>query len=103
VQFAMATAQANPNILDTIDWDEAIREYAEMSGIPAKIMASPEAVMAIRKAKAIAQAKAQQQQDAAVAAQGMESGAKAAKDASQAQLGNNSALDALISGITGQK
>jgi hypothetical protein len=103
IQFVMASAQANPNILDTIDWDQAAKEYAEMSGIPAKIMASPEAVMAIRKAKTQAQAKAEQQQDAAVMAQGAEMGAKAAKDASQAQLGNNTALDALIGGITGQK
>ena len=103
IQFVMASAQANPNILDTIDWDQAAKEYAEMSGIPAKIMASPEAVMAIRKAKVQAQAKAEQQQDAAVMAQGAEMGAKAAKDASQAQLGNNTALDALIGGITGQK
>jgi len=102
VNFVMASAAANPNIIDTIDWDQAARDYAEMSGIPAKIMASPEAVMAIRKAKAEAQAKMQQQQDAAVAAQGMATGAKAAKDAAQAQLGNNSALDALIGGITGQ-
>ena len=96
VQFVGGAAQLNPNILDNIDWDEAAQEYAAMLGIPAKVMASPEAVLALRKAKAEQQAKMAKQQDAMVAAQGMATGAKAVKDASQAPLGQNSALDALM-------
>jgi hypothetical protein len=102
IQFIMASAQANPDILDNVDWDEAAQEYADMLGIPAKVMATPEAIAQLRKAKAQAQAQAQAQQNAAIATQNIATGAKAAKDASQAQLGNNSALDSVLAGMTGK-
>jgi hypothetical protein len=100
IQFIMSAAQANPAILDNVDWDEAAQEYAEMLGIPAKVMASPEAIAMLRQAKAKAQVIAQQQANMAQGAQNAATVAKGAKDASQAQLGNNSALDQLI-GATG--
>lgn len=102
VNFVGSAAQVNPNILDNVDFDVAAQEYGDMLGVPAKIMASPEAVAAIRKQKAEAQAKQQQQQDAMVASEAMAKGAKGAKDASQAKLGENSALDQLMAGITGE-
>ena len=55
-----------------------------------------------RKAAAAAQAQAQQQQQAANTADMVAKGAGAAKDASQAELGKNSALDQLMAGIKGQ-
>lgn len=102
VQFIMSSAQANPDILDNLDWDEAAQEYADMLGIPAKIMASPEAISAIRRAKADAKAQAEAANAAMLGAQTMAAGAKGAKDASQAKLGENSALDQLLGGIKGK-
>jgi hypothetical protein len=100
----LATIQLNAQgaaVIDNIDFDENIQEYADMLGVPAKTMASPEMITQLRQARAAAQAKAQQQQDAATAAQTMAAGAKGAKDASGAELGKNSALDQLMAGMTG--
>lgn len=103
INFIISSAQANPNILDNIDWDKAAQEYGDMLGVPAKIMASPEAIAAIRKAKAEAQARAEQQIQQQGMVEGLATGAKAAKDASQAELGKNSALDSILSGMTGKQ
>ena len=98
VQFIIGSAQANPAILDNIDWDEAAQEYATMLGIPAKVMASPEAIAALRKARAEAQAKAAEAQNMAEQAQIAEVGANAAKTASETEMGKNSALDQILGG-----
>lgn len=100
----LATLQVNGQgaaVIDNINFDEQLMEYADMLGIPAKTMNTPEAKDQIRQARAQAQAQAQAQQQAMVAAQGIATGAKAAKDASQAPLGQNSALDAVLAGIKG--
>lgn len=89
-------------VLDNVDFDVNLQEYAQMLGVPAKTMKSPEMIAQIRKIRQQAQEKAQKQQEAMAASQAMAVGAKGAKDASQAELGKNSALDQLMAGITGQ-
>jgi hypothetical protein len=99
--FVAQLAAVDTSVLDKIDWDEAVETYAEMIGIPARILRSAEAVAAIREAKKEAQLKMQQ-------AQAGMSGAEAARTLSQAKLGQdkegqNSALDAVIAALTGGK
>ncbi len=73
-------------IADIIDADETIREVAEMEGAPAKMLLKK----ADLEAKRQAEAEAAQQQAQAEAMPAM---AKAAKDASEAELGKGSMLD----------
>jgi hypothetical protein len=89
-------------VLDNINFDEQIQEYAEMLGIPAKSMNSPEMRDALRKAKREAQAKAQQAQEAQIQADNMNKMSGAAKNLGTTPMDQNSALDAVLGGITGK-
>ena len=51
--FAVSLLQADPTAVDTIDFDEAIRSYAAMAGVPAKV---------VRDQILVAQMRAQRQQ-----------------------------------------
>lgn len=103
VQFFGGMAGLDQNVIDVLDFDEVGREYAEMIGVPPKLIKSPEVVEAIRKLKAEAAAKAQQQQDAIVAAEALQKAGGGVKSASEAELDKNSALDATLEGITGRR
>lgn len=59
VAGAMQVAQAKPDVLDNIDFDEALRYRGEALGVPAKVQRNAEDVVALR------QAREQQQQEAA--------------------------------------
>lgn len=87
--FVNQIAQTAPDILDSVDDQELIEQYADATGVPPKILRAPEAVAQIRQARA----QAQQQQAQAEQAPQM---AKAAKDLSQAPTDNNSALAGLL-------
>lgn len=76
-------------IADIIDADATIREVSEMEGAPSKMLFDKAVLKANREAAAQRESQAQQQAN-------MPAMAKAAKDASQAQLGNNSALDKIV-------
>ena len=91
--FGARMAAIDPTILDNYDIDENAKEFARAIGAPAKTMASPEKVAQKRQARAEAQAAAAKQQQMAMGMEMAKSGAAAAKDASQAKLGENSALD----------
>lgn len=78
-----------PSVKDILDADQILREVSEMEGAPAKILLDK----AILQKKREAEAQQQQQMMQMQSVPGM---AKAAKDASQAELGKNSALDRLI-------
>jgi hypothetical protein len=84
-----------PGAEDKLDIDEAIETYADMKGIPARIIRSAEAVAAIREAKQEALLKQQQAQAGMLAAQGAET-------LSKAKLGDNTVLDAVIKTMTGK-
>jgi hypothetical protein len=99
--MAMAKGTGDVSVLDNYNLDEIAQEHSKAIGNPAKTRNAPDVVVAKRKARADAQAKAAN----AVAMSQMAAGAKdagaAAKDLSQAPLGTNSALDKLLSGIKG--
>jgi hypothetical protein len=65
-------AQINPQALDIVDWDKAMREIAKLRGVPAKAVASEEDV-------ARGRAEKQQQQDAMMTIQGAQGAGDAMK------------------------
>lgn len=97
--FSLATQQAEMQqpvtALDKIDIDQTIDEYGNLSGVVPTIIVPDEKVQALRQARAAAQAKAAQAQQTA---QMIPQAAQAAKNLSQTQLGNGSALDAIAGG-----
>lgn len=60
----------DPNILDNLDLDQVVRDYAAMLGINPKLLREPEVVAQIRDVKAKAAAKQQAMEQAGAAAQG---------------------------------
>ena len=62
--IALAAESGRTEILDKINFDQAIDEYAEMVGAPAGIIVSDQDVAKIRAQRAEAQAKAQKKQEA---------------------------------------
>lgn len=79
--FINQVAQTAPEVLDYIDDEELVRSYADASGVPPKLLRSPDAVAALRQARA----KAQQQQQAA---ENVPKLAGAAKDLAQSPTGD---------------
>ena len=70
VAFAGSLAGVNPQIMDKIDADEALDEYATLLGAPSRIIVPSEQVAAIRAARAKQQQQQQQQANALAAVQG---------------------------------
>ncbi len=85
IGFAANLAQVVPQMLDNIDFDEAIREVAEMEGIPASIVRDKTEVLAQRE-------QALRMQQAQQAAEFAASGASTVKDLSAAKMDDESAL-----------
>lgn len=70
--FAINLAQVKPDVIDKVDFDQAIDEYAHMAGVPPKLVVPDEIVAQRREARAKVQAREAQmaqQQVAADAAQ----------------------------------
>lgn len=59
IGFAGTLAQVSPEVLDMLDGDKALREFADYVGGPPSILHSPEELEKRRKAKADAAAQAQ--------------------------------------------
>lgn len=91
IGHTMTVAQVHPEVLDKIDWDADIDEYAQRLGAPSKLVRSDEEVAAIRQQRQ--QAAAQQQ-----AVAGIQSLSKSASDLSRSNLDGNSALSQLVGG-----
>jgi hypothetical protein len=87
--FAQSIAPVYPTASFNLDGDEAVREYAELHGVPARIIRAPAAVVKLQKQ---AEAQQQAQQMAQVASAGVE-GAKAL---GSANIGPGTALGALV-------
>ena len=72
-QLAMQVAQIDPNIMDVIDHDKAVRMRAELLGVPKNVLRGVEEVQELRQAKAEMAAMQQQvmmeKEQAAIAAQ----------------------------------
>jgi hypothetical protein len=89
--FAGSLSAANPEILDRLNFDEALEDYAESYGFPQKALRSDAEVEEIRAQRA-------QAQQAAVQQQMITENSANAKVLSETQVGNNSALDAILGG-----
>jgi hypothetical protein len=63
-------AGADPAVLDNVDFDEATDIYAEMLGVPPKVIRSSDAVAAIRQQRQQAQQQQQEVQQSLAAVQG---------------------------------
>jgi len=96
MRFIGSLISVSPEIVDMVDFGEAIQKYCEMLGIPPKVVKAPEIVAQVRAQRAQAQQAAQQAQ----AKQNMIQGAQTM---SQTPVGQNSALDVLMGGNGAQQ
>lgn len=94
MQFAGQMAQANPQVLDKIDFDQAIDEYSAMLGAPPSLILDDEAVAAIRQKRAQEQ---QQMQQMAM----MQQSAQSAKTLSETEVTDDNALGQMINQMRG--
>lgn len=92
IGFAGNLAGIAPDVLDKLDLDQSVDEYASMIGVPPTILRSDEQVAAIRKQRAEA---AQQQQ----AMEQMGAGIQGAKLLSETDVTSPSALTAIAGGM----
>lgn len=87
--FAQSIAPVYPSARFNLDPDEAVREFAELHGVPARVIRDPQAV------KKLQEAEAQAQQAQAMAQTAM-AGVQGAQTLSQANLSGQNALGALL-------
>jgi len=90
--FVGNLAGVNPDVVDKMDFDQAVDEYGDMLGVTPKIIRSDDDVAELRAQRS------QQQQQAAQSEQMMQ-GAQGAKLLSETSMDNGSALDALMGGV----
>lgn len=90
-QYALTVAQVDPGIMDKFDANQSLDELGQMLGTPPKLVRSDDDAAALRR-----------QRDAQVRAQQMAAMApdvaKAAKDASETEMGGDTALSRLAQG-----
>ncbi len=101
LSFAGNLIAVDPEILDNIDRDEALRQYSDILGNSPKILRSKDAVDEIRAARAQAQQQQMEAQQGLVTAQAANQGAQAAKVLSEADTQSPNALTALLSATGG--
>lgn len=92
--FASRLAGANQAVLDKIDFDQAVDEYAEAIGAPPRLVLSDKKVAELRQARAEAQQQAQ-------AMQAMAMTAKSAQTLSKTDTGGQNALTDILGGAGG--
>lgn len=85
--FVGTYAPLKPEVLDKVDFDEAIEQYARKLGVPAAVVVSDENVAAIREHRAQQQAQMEQMAAMQQAAQVAQQGAGAVRQAAQAAEG----------------
>lgn len=93
-EYALTMGQAMPDVMDKLDMDEAVDQYAKMLGVPAAIVRSDDAVDELRQQR---QQQMQQQQELSAAQQATAAanqGASAMKMAGEAAAGGG--LDSLM-------
>lgn len=89
ISGTQAMAQIDPSVTDKINGDMWIDEYADILGVNPKLIRTDEEVAQIRQARAAAMQKKQQEEAVA-------SNSRAVKDLSQADIGGDNALNALL-------
>lgn len=90
--FVGHVAGLYPAALDKVDFDQAIDEYADISGTPARMIRSDDAVAALRKSRAEAEAQEKNMAAAAAMAGPMKDGAQAARLLSETPTGNGGTM-----------
>jgi len=90
--FVSQLAQVNPEVLDKIDLDESIEEYADIIGVPPEMMNTEEEVQQIRQARL-------QQQQQAIQSEQMMNMVDGAKKLSETKTGESNALTGIMEGI----
>ncbi len=96
VSFAVSVAPVQPDVMDKVDMDQAMDEYANALGVPPTIVRSDDEVAELRQQR---QAQQQAQQMAAMA-QPLKDAASAAKSASETEMGGETMLNRMT-GMTG--
>ena len=94
MSFAGNLAQAKPEVLDKIDFDQTLDEYANMVGTPPSIVKDDDSVAKLRKQRADQESAMQQ---AAIAQQG----AQTAKTLSETQITDENAVGQMINQLRG--
>jgi len=90
--FVGNLAAAKPEVLDKFDADQSVDEYAEMLGVPPKIVVSDDDVLSLREQRAQAQQQQQQMEQ-------VNQGAQAAKVLSEADTEGNNVLSNILGGM----
>lgn len=91
--FVGTIAPVHPEVMDTVDFDQAVAEYGEAVGVSPRIVRSKESLAQLRAERA----QQQQMMQMAAAAQPAAQVAKGVKDLSEARVGGQSALEAVAS------
>ena len=91
--FVGNMAAAKPEVLDKFDADQSVDEYAEMLGVPPKIVVPDDVVQQIREQR-------EQMQQQQMAMEQAQMGAQAAKVMSDADTEGNNVLTDIIGGIS---
>jgi len=105
IAFVDSQMPIDPSVGDILNRDEANSEYANMTGVPAKMINAPDQVAKIRAEKAKQQAMMQRQQALLATAEAAKKGAGAVRDMANAPMGEGNALDKTVETIkqmTGQ-
>lgn len=89
VAFVLQLATTNPDIVDVVDLDQAVQEYANALGVPPALVRSDDVIVALRNAKAKAKAAVAQQQQ-------LMAGTQAAKNLSETSLEGDNALNRML-------
>lgn len=90
--FAGNLSQVKPDVLDKVDFDQLVDEYADSLGVPPATVRPDKDVEAIRARRARAQQQAEELAQA-------RAGAAAAKDLASADVGGQNALTELLRGV----
>lgn len=101
--FLVGSAQANPEVLDVLDFDKMGRAYLGRVGMPENCIRDEAEVVRIRNQRAQQQAAAAQQQQQAAAVQSAVDMSAAAKNMGETPVGadGQTLIDTLIGGIGG--
>ena len=92
-QGVESSIQINPECIDIIDYDTMNQEKADMFGIPAKIVASPDVIAQKRQQRAQANAQAQKAAQMQQAAEIASKGTSAIKNLGNTPVGQGNAID----------
>jgi len=92
VGFTGGLAQLDPSVIDILNLDKSIEDYARTVGVDPSLIRDPQEVAAIRAERARQQQAAQM----AMAAQAAKPAAEAAKDLSETETSQGNALDNLL-------